>query len=226
MVQLDLCPRWTTKLPNLNKSCHKNGFPIHIAVLGHKFDVALRMLHLSKEDVPQLMDMEVNDGIETFDNVDVNVSVVNAIGAHILHLLMVKFEKDFKMTKKLLYQIVKMRDIIDINLIDSLQACPLHVAMRKRQFEAIQECAKINRNHNQPIFNFNLRNKRGMTPLHYAIEKQDHELLFNLLRDKFIDPLIVDLENFGKPRRKTVIFSAFHKLLYQKEKLIVRRAFY
>lgn len=49
-----------------------------------------------------------------------NVQVVNSIGANILHLLFVKFEKDFKLTKKILYEIVKMRDLININLIDSL----------------------------------------------------------------------------------------------------------
>lgn len=86
--------------------------------------------------------------------------------------------------------------------------------MRKRQFEAINECVKINRSHNSPIFNFNLRNKRTQTPLHYAVEKQDHDLLVVLLRDKFIDPLTIDFEFCVKPRRKTVIFSAFHKLLY------------
>jgi len=33
------------------------------------------------------------------------------------------------------------------------------------------------------------------------------------------------LENVAKPRRKTVIFSAFHKLLYAREKFIVKKMF-
>lgn len=48
------------------------------------------------------------------------MTVTNSIGANILHLLFVKYEKDFKMTKKILYEIVKMRDTINLNLIDSL----------------------------------------------------------------------------------------------------------
>jgi len=119
----------------------------------------------------------------------IDVAVTNTIGANLLHLLFVKYEKDFRQTKRILYECVKLRDVLDLNLIDSLEACPLHVAMRKRQFEAICQCVKINKTHDKPVFDFNIRNKRGQTPLHYAIEKQDYEMLMGLLRDPFINPL-------------------------------------
>ena len=43
-----------------------------------------------------------------------------------------------------------------------------------------------------PVFNFNALNKRGQTALHYAIEKNDHEMLKVLLQEKTIDPFHVD----------------------------------
>jgi ankyrin repeat protein len=43
-----------------------------------------------------------------------------------------------------------------------------------------------------PVFNFNALNKRGQTALHYAIEKNDHEMLKVLLQEKTIDPFQVD----------------------------------
>jgi ankyrin repeat protein len=68
----------------------------------------------------------------------------------------------------------------------------------------------------------NLRDKRGQTPLHYAVEKQDYEMFLTLLDDPYIDPNALELEQYFKPRRLSVIFSAFHKMLYRKEKHIMR----
>jgi hypothetical protein len=38
-------------------------------------------------------------------------------------------------------------------------------------------------------------------------------MFHTLLKDNFIDPYQVD-SDFNKPRKNTVIFSAFHKILY------------
>lgn len=46
-----------------------------------------------------------------------------------------------------------------------------------------------------------------------------------LIKDPFIDPSRLDGEELEKPRKLTVIFSAFHKILYAKEKLKMKRAF-
>lgn len=75
------------------------------------------------------------------------------------------------------------------------------------------------------IFNLNVLNSRGHTALHYAIEKQDHELLLILLRDPYIDLFQVDEDRVCMPRRLTVIFSAFHKILYHREKLRAKALF-
>ena len=39
----------------------------------------------------------------------------------------------------------------------------------------------------QPAFDFNILDKRGATPLHYAVEKQDHELFLALVTDPYTD---------------------------------------
>lgn len=44
-----------------------------------------------------------------------------------------------------------------------------------------------------------------------------------LIRDEWIDPHSVDSEEFQKSRRCSVIFSAFHHILYHREKLAMRR---
>ena len=45
-----------------------------------------------------------------------------------------------------------------------------------------------------------------------------------LLRDPYIDPSAPD-SDFMKPRRGTVIFSAFHKMLYSREKILIKKRF-
>ena len=41
-------------------------------------------------------------------------------------------------------------------------------------------------------FDINLKDKRGQTPLHYAVEKQDHEMLRVLLQDPYVDVNCLD----------------------------------
>ena len=72
------------------------------------------------------------------------------------------------------------------------------------------------------MFDFNICDKRGHTPLHYAVEKQDHDLFSALINDPYINVNKYDDELFEKARRSSVIFSAFHKILYNKEKLPMR----
>lgn len=83
--------------------------------------------------------------------------------------------------------------------------------------------ALLNKQHDRRVFDFNIRDKRGLTPLHYSVEKQDHELFLALIRDEWVDPLAHDTEEFAKARRCSVIFSAFHHILYNREKLPMRR---
>ena len=75
------------------------------------------------------------------------------------------------------------------------------------------------------MFNLNCFDKRGQTPLHYAVEKQDYEMFEALIQDPFIDANICDQHEFVKPRRLSVIFSAFHKILYRMEKFSMRKKF-
>ena len=72
----------TWRVPDLNKPSSKHGYPLHVAVLSHKFDIAFRMLRLGKHVV--------------------NPSSLTSIGANIIHLLLVKYEKDPEWAFKIL----------------------------------------------------------------------------------------------------------------------------
>lgn len=47
-----------------------------------------------------------------------------------------------------------------------------------------------------------------------------------LLEDKFLNVHLHDEHDFVRARRLSVIFSAFHKILYQREKIQMRKRFY
>jgi len=84
----------------------------------------------------------------------------------------------------------------------------------------------LNKKYDRAVFNLNLKDKNGQTPLHYILEKQDYELYQIVLQDKHLDVNQVNDSDFYKPRRLTVIFSAFHKVLYSREKILMRRVFH
>ena len=72
----------------------------------------------------------------------------------------------------------------------------------------------INKHNKRQVFNLNLRDKRGQTPLHYAVEKQDYEMFQAIIQDPYVDANLPDTQDFSKARKLSVIFSAFHKMLY------------
>lgn len=51
-------------------------------------------------------------------------------------------------------------------------------------------------------------------------------MLLTMLEDPFLDCFKTDDEYVVPARRLTVIFSAFHKILYHREKVHARRAFH
>ena len=61
--------------------------------------------------------------------IDPNVKTFQ-VEANIIHLLFVKFEKDPDIGIKILRECIKLG--VDLNHVDSLQAAPIHVALRKR----------------------------------------------------------------------------------------------
>lgn len=185
---------------DLNQQSLKHGYPLHMAILSHKFEIALQMLTLK-------------------DQIDPNV--LNTVGANVAHLLFVKYDKDAVTAFKILKQCLEVG--VDLNLIDRMAAAPIHLALGKKQHQALRDMALLNKQHGRRVFDFNIRDKRGLTPLHYAVEKQDHEMFLALIRDEWVDPLAYDTEEFAKARRCSVIFSAFHHILYNREKLPMRR---
>ena len=89
--------KYTKKLPNLNEFHEKHGYPLHIAILSHRFDIAYRMMKLGKSDA-------IVGGTEFPYAVD--TSVTSSIGANIVHLLLVKYDKDCDLAKKILEECV------------------------------------------------------------------------------------------------------------------------
>jgi hypothetical protein len=72
----------------------KHGYPIHIAILSHKFEVALEMLNIK----------------------ELNPNVLNTIGANLIHLLFVKYDKDTMQAYSILKKCVQRG--VNVNLVD------------------------------------------------------------------------------------------------------------
>lgn len=86
----------------------KHGYPLHMAILSQKFEVALQLLKMK----------------------EIDPHVLNTIGANLVHLLFVKYDKDAVLCLKILKQCVFLK--VDVNLIDQLSAAPIHIALRKK----------------------------------------------------------------------------------------------
>ena len=93
----------------MNQQSLKHGYPLHMAILSHKFEIALQMLKLK-------------------DQIDPNV--LNSVGANVAHLLFVKYDKDSVTAFKILKQCIEVG--IDLNLIDRMSAAPIHLALGKK----------------------------------------------------------------------------------------------
>ena len=72
----------------------KHGYPLHISILTEKFDIALDILN----------------------NKSANPHVLNTIGANIVHLLFVKYDKDAILSHHILKRCIALN--VDVNLID------------------------------------------------------------------------------------------------------------
>ena len=185
----------------MNRQSLKHGYPVHMAILSHKFEIALQLLSMP----------------------DVDAHVLNSVGANTVHLLFVKYDKDAEMALKVLKRCIELG--VDCNLVDRMQAAPIHLALGKKQYQSIRDMASLNTAHGRPLFDFNQREKRGLTPLHFALEKQDHAMFLALIGDQWLDVNAADTEKVDRARRSSVIFSAFHKILYQREKIIMAKKF-
>jgi hypothetical protein len=86
----------------------KHGYPLHISILTEKFDIALDIL---------------NDP-------NCNPHVLNTIGANVVHLLFVKYDKDLSLSIKILNRCISLG--VDVNLVDQINAAPIHIALRKK----------------------------------------------------------------------------------------------
>jgi hypothetical protein len=84
--------------------------------------------------------------------------LTTSVGANIFHLLFVKFDKDVDTATKILRECVKLG--VDANHVDSLEAAPIHVALRRRQEPAVAACVSINLEYGKEVFNLNVKDRR------------------------------------------------------------------
>lgn len=101
---------------DINKQSLKHGYPLHMAILSHKFDIAcdlMRMTHKIKPDV------------------------LNSIGANLVHLLFVNYDNDAVNAFKILKLCIYLK--VNPNLVDQIQAAPIHIALRKKQYQALKD---------------------------------------------------------------------------------------
>ena len=122
---------------DLNKISLKHGYPLHISILTEKFDIALDILN----------------------HPDCNPHVVNTIGANIVHLLFVKYDKDISLSKRILNRCISLG--VDVNLVDQINAAPIHIALRKKQYQAIKDIIHLNIIHKKQLFDLNITDKQG-----------------------------------------------------------------
>jgi hypothetical protein len=108
-ILLDINER-SSRCPDLSICNQRHGYPLHIAVLSHKFEIALRMLDLPGFDP----------------------KVLSSIGANIVHLIFVKYDKNPELARKILVKCAQKG--VEMNHIDTLKAAPIHVAIRKKQY--------------------------------------------------------------------------------------------
>lgn len=82
--------RYSKKLPDMNICSQRHGFPLHIAILSHKFEIALRMLRTARFPGRKAPPFAVD------------AAVTSSIGANIIHLVFVKYEKNPELAFKIL----------------------------------------------------------------------------------------------------------------------------
>jgi hypothetical protein len=64
------------------------------------------------------------------NGIRLDIKVKTSIGANIIHLLFVKYDKEPDTALSILLECIKQG--VEVNLIDNLKAAPIHVALRKR----------------------------------------------------------------------------------------------
>lgn len=122
----------------LNQLSLKHGYPLHIAILANKFDIVLDMLNRD----------------------DVDPKVMNTIGANCVHLLFVKYDKDSILAYEILKKLIAKG--VNVNLVDQIGGSPVHIALRKNQYQAISDCISLNKQSaTRCLFDLKIKDKRG-----------------------------------------------------------------
>lgn len=92
---------------NLDLVSPKYGCPLHLAILKHKFDLALFMI----------------------EEKNANPHILNPNGSNSLHILFANYMYNENQAEKLAMRIIKEK--VNINLVDNNGLTPIHVAIKK-----------------------------------------------------------------------------------------------
>jgi ankyrin repeat protein len=98
----------------LNRESVKHGYILHFAILQDKFDVTLALLN----------------------NPSIDSHVQTSIKANLVHLLLVKYDKQPESAKLILDKCVELG--VSLNFVDQMNTAPIHIALRKRQYKALE----------------------------------------------------------------------------------------
>ena len=125
-----------------------------------------------------------------------------------MHILMANFNGDLK--KSGLLTEILIRNGIDCNSLDSDGKSPIHVAIKKRQLEALLFANSL------PNFKLNVKGRNGRTPLHYSVQKSESESFLALIS---LNVNLQHRDNMGHTAKHlSLINTAYYHILYKLEK--------
>jgi hypothetical protein len=87
----------------------KYGCPLHMCILKHRFDLAVKLLDSTKRSL--------------------NPHITNSNGSNAMHILFANFNFGQEYSEKLAHKLINKN--LDINLIDTNELSPIHVAIKK-----------------------------------------------------------------------------------------------
>ena len=169
-------------------------------------------------------------------------TVLNSNNSNLLHILFANFDHDPQHAPQLAELLILKK--VNLNLVDKDGKTPLLVAIKKSQQAALEfahsynigrrsalvqdptyanASSLIRKSMNKlELFDFELKSRKVVSPLHYAIKKSNYDAFMYLARHQLCDTLARN-EDQLTPRLSALINSAFYRILLKEEHQQVKR---
>ena len=180
--------------------------------------------------------------IDFIEKHEADPTVLNSNNSNLLHILFANFSHDLKYAPKLADLLISRK--VNLNLVDKDGKSPLLVAIKKSQLEAIKFAHQHNiKRHlsmiqdpsflgasnlirksicKLEIFDFQMKGRVQVSPLHYIIKKSNYEAFMYLVQHQMCDYLHRNAEQLT-PRLTALINSAFYRVLLKEERYQIRQ---